>query len=169
MKDNITLTGMMGAGKSLIAEKLGNYLYNYTSVDTDTLIEYHYNRYISDIFAAEGEEFFRDAESKIIEMVYKKSNMIVALGGGAFERPQNRELIRRKSEVIYLRAKPETIYSRIKSCTNRPLLKEGFGVQEIEAILKRREPNYLHADYVVQTDGKTSDEVVKEILGFIHD
>lgn len=169
MKNNITLTGMMGAGKSILAERLSQQLNGYVSVDTDVLIEYHYDQFISDMFAQKGEKFFRDAETKIINMVYKKDKLIVALGGGAFERPENRELIKKNSRVIYLKARPETLFERIAGCATRPVLKNDFGVKEIEDILKRREPNYFQADYVVDTDGKTPDEIVKEILGLLND
>ncbi|MCM1010100.1 MAG: shikimate kinase [Fusobacterium sp.] len=169
MKNNITLTGMMGAGKSLIAEKLSQHLSGYVAVDTDILIEYHYNQFIPDMFAQKGEKFFRDAESKILDMVYKKDKLIVALGGGAFERPENREVIKKNSRVIYLKARPETLFERIANCKTRPMLKDGFGVKEVEEILQRREQNYFMADYVVETDGKTPNDIVKEILGLLND
>ncbi len=169
MKNNITLTGMMGAGKSLIAERLSQKLSGFVAVDTDVLIEYHYNQFISDMFAQKGEEFFRDAETKILNMVYRKDLLVVALGGGAFERSENREVIQKNSKVVYLKASPETLFDRIANCKNRPMLKDGFGVKEVEEILERREPNYNLADYVVETDGKSPDEIVQEILGLLND
>lgn len=169
MKKNITLIGMMGAGKSLIAERLSRNLNGYVAVDTDVLIEYHHNQFISDMFKEKGEEYFRDAETKILDMVYGKDKIVVALGGGAFERPQNREKIKANSYVIYLKATPETLFERIKNCKNRPLLRNGFSKKEIEDILNKREANYMLADCVVETDGKTSDDVVKELLGIIND
>lgn len=169
MKKNITLIGMMGAGKSLIAERLSRNLNGYVAVDTDVLIEYHHNQFISDMFKEKGEEYFRDAETKILDMVYGKDKIVVALGGGAFERPQNREKIMANSYVIYLKATPETLFERIKNCKNRPLLRNGFSKKEIEDILNKREANYMLADCVVETDGKTSDDVVKELLGIIND
>lgn len=86
MKKNVTLIGMMGAGKSLIAERLSRNLNGYVAIDTDVLIEYHHNQFIPDMFKEKGEEYFRDAETKILDMVYIKDKIIVALGGGAFER-----------------------------------------------------------------------------------
>lgn len=169
MKNNITLTGMMGAGKSRIAENLSRYLNGFVAVDTDVLVEYHNNQYITDMFAQKGEEFFREAESKIIKMVCQKDSLVIALGGGAFERPENRKIIQENSRVIYLKASPETLFERIANCKNRPMLKDGFGVKEVEEILKRREPNYNLADYVVETDGKTPSEIVREILGLLND
>lgn len=169
MKKNITLIGMMGAGKSLIAERLGRNLDGYVAVDTDVLIEYHHNQFIPDMFKEKGEEYFRDAETKILDMVYSKDKIVVALGGGAFERPQNREKVKANSCTIYLKATPETLYQRIKNCSNRPLLRNGFSKNDIENLLKQREENYMLADYVVETDGKSSDEVIKEILGIIND
>lgn len=169
MNKNITLIGMMGAGKSLISERLSRRLDDYVAVDTDVVLEYHHNQFIPDMFKEKGEEYFRDAESKILEMVYKKDKMIVALGGGAFERPENRELVKKNSYVIYLKASPETLYERVKDSTDRPLLKKGFSKDDVADILAKREANYMLADSVVVTDGKTADEVVTEILGIIND
>lgn len=169
MNKNITLIGMMGAGKSLIAERLSRRLDGYVAVDTDVVLEYHHNQFIPDMFKEKGEEYFRDAESKILEMVYTKDKMVVALGGGAFERPENRELVKKNSFVIYLKASPETLYERVKDSTDRPLLKKGFSKDDVAQILAKREANYMQADSVVVTDGKTADEVVTEILGIIND
>ena len=169
MNKNITLIGMMGAGKSLIAERLSRRLDGYVAVDTDVVLEYHHNQFIPDMFKEKGEEYFRDAESKILEMVYTKDKMVVALGGGAFERAENRELVKKNSFVIYLKASPETLYERVKDSTDRPLLKKGFSKDDVADILAKREANYMQADSVVVTDGKTADEVVTEILGIIND
>lgn len=169
MNKNITLIGMMGAGKSLIAERLSRRLDGYVAVDTDVVLEYHHNQFIPDMFKEKGEEYFRDAESKILEMVYTKDKMVVALGGGAFERAENRELVKKNSFVIYLKASPETLYERVKDSTDRPLLKKGFSKDDVADILAKREANYMQADSVVLTDGKTADDVVTEILGIIND
>ncbi len=169
MNKNITLIGMMGAGKSLISERLSRRLDDYVAVDTDVVLEYHHNQFIPDMFKEKGEEYFRDAESKILEMVYTKDKMVVALGGGAFERAENRELVKKNSYVIYLKASPETLYERVKDSTGRPLLKKGFSKDDVADILAKREANYMQADSVVVTDGKTADEVVTEILGIIND
>lgn len=169
MNKNITLIGMMGAGKSLISERLSRRLDDYVAVDTDVVLEYHHNQFIPDMFKEKGEEYFRDAESKILEMVYTKDKMVVALGGGAFERAENRELVKKNSFVIYLKASPETLYERVKDSTDRPLLKKGFSKDDVAQILAKREANYMQADSVVVTDGKTADEVVTEILGIIND
>lgn len=169
MNKNITLIGMMGAGKSLISERLSRRLDDYVAVDTDVVLEYHHNQFIPDMFKEKGEEYFRDAESKILEMVYTKDKMVVALGGGAFERAENRELVKKNSYVIYLKASPETLYERVKDSTDRPLLKKGFSKDDVADILAKREANYMQADSVVVTDGKAADEVVTEILGIIND
>lgn len=168
MNKNITLIGMMGAGKSLIAERLSRHLSGYVAVDTDVLIEYHHNQFIPDMFKQKGEEYFRDAETKILDMVYTKDKMIVALGGGGFERPENREIIKANSRVVYLKATPKTLYERVKESNNRPLLKNGFTEGDIAKLLEVREPNYMQADFVVDTDGKTSDEVVEELWSIVN-
>ncbi len=165
----ITLIGMMGAGKSSIAEQLSRSLNDYVAVDTDVLVEYHNNQFIPDMFKEKGEEYFRDAESKILDMVYDKDKLVVALGGGGFERAENREKIKENSKVIYLKAKPETLIERVKHDKNvRPLLSGNFSVEDVEKLLNAREKNYMQADFVVDTDGKTPDEVVTELLGIVN-
>ncbi len=169
MHKNISLTGMMGVGKSMVAEVLAPLLDGYTAVDTDALVEYDCNQSIPDIFAQKGEKFFRDAETKILGMVYSKENLVVALGGGTFQRPENREIIAKNSSVVYLKASPQTLYSHLQSSdVERPLLKKSFSVEDIEKILSEREENYMQADFVVNIDGKNVQQVVHEILGLIN-
>ncbi len=167
MKKNITLTGMMGAGKSFIAEYLVQRLEGFVAVDTDRLVEYHYGQFIPEMFSQKGEEYFRDAETQIIEKVYQKNNLIISLGGGSFEREKNRKIALENSTVIYLKATPQTLFERVCNSTNRPLLKPGFGVDSVAEILANREKNYKLAHYTIETDGKTPECIVNEILEIV--
>ena len=73
------------------------------------------------------------------------------------------------SHVIYLKATPEAIYERIKEENHRPLLRKNFSVEKIASIMKLREKNYQKADITIDTTGKTTYDVVKEILGNDYD
>jgi len=164
---NIVLTGMMGAGKSTISEKLAQKLAGFIAIDADKVIEYQENLSISKIFAQKGENYFRDLETQVIKKIFTKTNLIVALGGGAFECEENREFLLENGIVIYLEAEPQTLFERIKNSTNRPLLKEGFGEDRIVQILSAREKNYRLAHFSIKTDNKSTDEIVQEIVGLI--
>ena len=104
-------------------------------------------------------------ESDKIRKFCKETNYIISAGGGAFEYEDNRKIMLETSHVIYLKATPEAIYERIKEENHRPLLRKNFSVEKIASIMKLREKNYQKADITIDTTGKTTYDVVKEILG----
>ena len=165
MKNNIVLTGMMGSGKTTVANELVKLIPAFSCVDIDDEIEKSTGKKISEIFLKYGETHFRNLEKDKIEKFCQKENQIISLGGGAFENENNRKLILENSMVIYLKTSPEVIYSRIKNEFHRPLLQKNFSVERITEILSKRERNYLKANIVVKTDGKNPEEIAKEILG----
>lgn len=167
-KNNIILIGMMGAGKTTIAKELVNNLYGYKLVDIDLEIEKSTNKKISEIFLRFGEKHFRLLESDKIKQVCKGSNLIISLGGGGFENPDNRDILLNCGKVFYLMASPEEIFNRIKSQTHRPLLNKNFSVERIEQLIKAREINYKKAHVKIDTNGKKPYDIVKEILGAIN-
>lgn len=163
-KNNIILIGMMGAGKSTIVQELGKTLNNFTIIDADSEIEKNEGTTITEIFKNKGEAYFRELETNTIREICKNSNQIIATGGGIFEKSENREILKGNGTVFYLKATPENLYDRIKLQTHRPLLKTGFGVQNIKEILNKREINYSKAQVVIDTNNKTLDEIVKNII-----
>lgn len=160
MKDNVVLIGMMGCGKStvgsLLAEALG-----FVFVDTDQYIEAALGRSIPDVFAEEGEAFFRDRELGAAEELTRRKSQVIACGGGLPTRADSIAFLKDSGTVIFLRRDPGEIYDNV-SMAGRPL-----GQQGREAFLERyagREPIYLEwADHVVEVQS-TPAETVQRIL-----
>ena len=144
---NIVLIGMMGCGKStigaLLAQKLG-----LTLVDTDALIEEREGRSISEIFATDGEDYFRDQELGVSEELARKQDLVIACGGGLPMKPDCIGSLKYSGIVIWLRRDPGETYDTMET-SGRPLAQQGR-----EAFLERfaeREPIYRQwADYVIE-------------------
>jgi shikimate kinase len=164
----IILTGMMGAGKSTIAKILAEKL-NIKSIDIDSLIEQNEGEKISEIFSNKGEKYFREIEKDTIENIFTSEveNLVISLGGGAFENKETREILLKKANVIYLQTSPKIIFERIKSNTERPLLCGNMSIEKISEILEKREKNYQTATYKITTDNKTPDQIAEEIIGVL--
>jgi shikimate kinase len=164
--DNIILVGYMGSGKSTVGKSLAM-IKEYSFVDTDGLIEEKENRTINDIFAKEGEESFRNMETKLLkELLAKKSEkLVVSTGGGMPLREENRRLLKQLGTVVYLKTLPETIYDRLKGDTTRPLLQCENPQKKIEDMIAYRGPIYEEsACIVVEVDKLTASEVASEII-----
>lgn len=164
MKNNIILVGMMGAGKTFIGKTLKDYYPQMKLVDLDEFIENKQQIKISEIFKTKGEAFFRDLETNYIKTLCESENQIISLGGGAFEREENRKILNENGYTVYLKAPADVLFERIKNETHRPLLQQGFGVEKVEEILSKREKNYEKALIVVDTSEKSSYNIISEIM-----
>ncbi len=162
----IVLIGMMGSGKTTIGKLLGEKL-TLRSIDIDVIIEQNEKRTVSEIFQNEGEKYFRNIERETIEKNFTNKDLIISLGGGAFEDQLTQELLLKNSTVIYLKTSPNVILERIKNNTNRPLLKNQMTVEKIQSIILQRQKNYELANITILTDNKNTDKIVEEILGVI--
>lgn len=162
----IVLIGMMGSGKTTIGKLLGEKL-TLRSIDIDVIIEQNEKRTVSEIFQNEGEKYFRNIERETIKKNFMNKDLIISLGGGAFEDQLTQELLLKNSTVIYLKTSPNVILERIKNNTNRPLLKNQMTVEKIQSIILQRQKNYKLANITILTDNKNTDKIVEEILGVI--
>lgn len=162
----IVLIGMMGSGKTTIGKLLGEKL-TLRNIDIDVIIEQNEKRTVSEIFQNEGEKYFRNIERETIEKNFTNKDLIISLGGGAFEDQLTQELLLKNSTVIYLKTSPNVILERIKNNTNRPLLKNQMTVEKIQSIILQRQKNYELANITILTDNKNTDKIVEEILGVI--
>lgn len=165
---NIALIGMMGCGKSTIGELLNSKLKCYSFVDTDQKIIEKEKISINEIFSKYGEEYFRNIETEILETLLEHDNQIISTGGGIVKSKDNLKILKEKSIVIYLKASPEILYKRVKNNRERPLLNTENISEKINTLLNEREIYYNKANYTINTDNKTPEEIVNEITGIIN-
>ncbi len=162
--NNIILVGMMGAGKSTIGKYLEQIIPEYKFVDIDSQIEEDEGISIPEIFERYTEKGFRRIESLTIEEICKGSNLIISTGGGAFEDETNRNNLLNSGKVFYLYADSQTLYDRIKTEGNRPLLQCENPYKIFTEILDKRDTNYRKADYIIDTSSLNPELTAKEIL-----
>ena len=167
---NVILTGFMGSGKTTVGLRL-SYRLRQAVVDTDKEIEREENRTIAEIFAAQGEAYFRDKETECLRRLIKSAkNQIISVGGGLPLRAGNRELLHELGQVFYLRAEAETIYGRLNGDTTRPLLQGSDPEEKIRTLIKERDPLYREAaDVIIQVDAKNFDQILNEIEAQVTD
>ncbi|TNC82295.1 MAG: shikimate kinase AroK [Oleiphilus sp.] len=165
-KELLVLVGPMGAGKSTIGKLLAQEL-AYKFYDSDKVIEERCGADIPWIFDVEGEEGFRNREAVVIKDLSMKKSAVVATGGGAMLRQDNRDYVTRTGYVIYLNTSVEQQFQRTCKDKNRPLL-QGKGDEAYEVLtrlMQIRDPLYRQvADLVVETDRKNLKAVVAKIL-----
>lgn len=161
---NIVLIGFMGTGKSTIAKELAKTC-RMSVVEMDEEIVRRQGRSIADIFAENGEEYFRDLETNLLEELQTGENQVISCGGGAVLREENVRIMKKNGCVVLLTALPETIYERVKNNADRPILRGNMNVEYIASLMeKRREKYEKAADLVIATDGKTARQICDELM-----
>lgn len=161
---NVILIGFMGSGKTTVGLRL-SYRLRKPVIDTDKEIEREEKRSISDIFATDGEAYFRDKETAYLRKLSESTgNQIISVGGGLPLRQENRELLHEVGQVFYLRARAETIYERLKHDTTRPLLQGPDPRTRIGQLIGERDELYMAAaDVVIDVDDKDFEQILCEI------
>lgn len=154
----------MGAGKStvgrLVAEKL-----NYQFVDSDHEIEARTGATIPMIFDIEGESGFREREEHMVDELTQRNEVVLATGGGVVEREVNRQHLRSRGFVVYLKSPVESLIQRTKHDRNRPLLQTENPAKVLTDLMTKREPWYIEmADLVIETQQVPVHRVVKQII-----
>ena len=165
----VILIGLSGTGKSslapLVAREIG-----YSWVDTDQEITQRFNMPIPDVFREFGESTFRSVERDVIKSACLRDEVVVATGGGAVLDEANWACMRPGAVIIHLRASTEEIVSRLQSAEQgdpedvRPLLQGDDPEQRLTELWSRRKPLYDRADIEIETDRKTPDQIVREIV-----
>ena len=165
---NIILVGFMASGKSavgsVIADRLG-----WTLVDTDDRIVSSAGKSISDIFAELGEKYFREQEEEVISKLCQESGLVISAGGGAFISQHNRDLMLSTGMVVFLNARPDTLFRRIlndeqKGAPKRPLLSGDISLDRLSELLATRIEYYRMARHHVDTDDMTPEQIADSLL-----
>ena len=163
MKKNLVLIGMMASGKSTLA-RMASQALNINLVDTDKLIEKETNLRIYEIFKTKGENFFRNIEEKIVLNSIKSSKKnIIAIGGGAFLNDKIRKEIENKCISIWLNWSNKILITRIKNGKKRPKA-HLLNSEELNTLINERSKIYSKADYKINCDKLTKDEITNKIL-----
>ncbi|MES2821827.1 MAG: shikimate kinase AroK [Pseudomonadota bacterium] len=161
---NLILVGPMGAGKSTIGRLLAKEL-RFPFKDSDKEIEQRTGANIPWIFDVEGEQGFREREQSVIGELCQLQGVVLATGGGAVMRPENRSALRAGGRVVYLHTSVEQQLDRTSRDRNRPLLRTLNPGKVLADLMAIRDPLYREiADVVVETDERPPRLVVQEIL-----
>lgn len=160
----VVLTGFMGSGKTSVGRVLAGTL-GWPLVDLDAAIVAKAGRSINDIFARDGEPFFRALESECLEEELRRGKRVIACGGGVVISGENRRLMRELGFVVNLKASLATVLQRLEGATDRPLYNREDGGGRVAALMEEREPYYCDADIRIDTDRKSVEDVAAEILG----
>ena len=163
---NIILTGFMATGKSTIGKKLSTQL-NMNFVDTDELIERNLNKKITDIFKENGEQYFRQQETKVIEEISDLTSYVISCGGGVVLNKYNIDLLRKNGIIVNLYASAQEIYKRISNNKDRPLL-ENTSIQKIQELMDYRKLFYKNCDISINTDNLSVEQITNLIISKIH-
>ncbi len=164
--DNIYLVGFMGTGKTSVGCALAkNKKWHF--VDLDDLICLRQQRRIVDIFAQDGEAYFRRLEKKTLKEVSAQKNFVVSCGGGIVIDKNNIKLMKETGKLICLSASPQEILKRVSTDASRPLLIDRDPLKRIELLLKMRAPYYMQADKFIDTTKLSIKQVVAKISRLI--
>ena len=155
LKKTVVMVGMMGAGKTAIGRALALRL-GVPFLDSDAAIESAANMTVPEIFARDGEPFFRRKESQVIARLLEEECGVLSTGGGAFLSEANRRLISERGVSVWLKADLEVLWHRVRHKNTRPLLRTKDPKATLRALYEARVPIYAQADLVVESDGRSS-------------
>ncbi|MGY6411188.1 MAG: shikimate kinase [Alkalilacustris sp.] len=155
LKRSVALIGMMGAGKTAVGGALARML-QVPFLDSDEAIVKAANMTVAEIFARDGEAFFRRKESQVLARLMAGPPCILSTGGGAFLSEENRRMISAHGVSVWLKADLELLWSRVRHRTTRPLLRTADPKGTLAALLAERAPVYALADVTVQAEAGLS-------------
>jgi shikimate kinase / 3-dehydroquinate synthase len=169
---NIFLVGMMGAGKTTIGKSLAQAT-GKTFIDSDHEIQERTGVKIPIIFEIEGELGFRKRETEVLRELVKMNNIVLATGGGAVLKRENRRLLKQFGTVIYLRASVNDLQRRTRYDKNRPLLQTEDIQAKLTELLAQRDSLYREAAHLVVDSGKQGvrslvNKLMRKLAALIH-
>ncbi|MDH4188895.1 MAG: shikimate kinase [Betaproteobacteria bacterium] len=160
---NIFIVGMMGAGKTTVGRLLARRLKR-RFVDSDHEVERRCGVRIATIFEIEGEQGFRDREAQAIRQLAEEQGIVMATGGGAILRDENRRRLASSGTVVYLHARPEALYERLRHDKSRPLLATEDPLARLGELYAQRDSLYRSiADLVIDTGAQSVQMLVHRL------
>lgn len=151
----IVLVGLPGSGKSTVGRQLARRL-QLSFVDSDHVIEERLGCSIRVYFEREGEAGFRDVEEAVIDELTLQASGVLSTGGGSVLRPVNRQHLRERGHVVYLRSSPEELFRRLRHDVNRPLLQVADPLGRLRDLYSQRDPLYRETAHFVIETGRPS-------------
>ena len=160
----LALVGLPGSGKSTVGRQLARRL-DLPFIDADQAIEARLGCSIREFFEREGEARFRDIESEVLDDLTRHHPGVLSTGGGAILREKNRQILRERTQVFYLRCSPEEIYRRLRHDKGRPLLQVADPLAKLRDLLAQRDPLYREvAHHIIESPKPTISGLVQQIL-----
>lgn len=168
LKKTVVMIGMMGAGKTAVGSALARRL-GVPFIDSDEEIVKAAAMTIPEIFARDGEPFFRRKESQVIARLLTTERCVLSTGGGAFLCPENRRAIAEKGVAVWLKADLDLLWNRVRHKDTRPLLRTPDPYKTLKKLYDARVPVYSTADLVVEarteyTIDDMTDAVIEALL-----
>lgn len=159
LRKTVVMVGMMGAGKTAVGGAMARAL-GVPFLDSDAEIQQAANATIAEIFARDGETFFRARETEVIARLLRGPPAILSTGGGAYLSARNRETIRDWGVALWIRADRELLWARVRHKETRPLLRTADPRATLFELIAAREPSYALADLVVDAEEGLSVEAM---------
>lgn len=164
---NIFLIGPMGSGKTSIGQRLAD-MFELEFLDCDHELEDRTGASVSLIFDVEGEEGFRERETRMLEELSAREGVLIATGGGVILRERNRELLRERGLVVYLNTPVSWQLRRLRRDKSRPLLQTPDRKEKLMRLAEERNPLYAElADIEFPARNRSLDSVANELAGII--
>lgn len=166
LSKQVYFVGFMGAGKTTVSGYLATTL-GLPSIDADEYLELLEDRVIADIFAEDGEDYFRDLETEYLEDLSQRSPRFIGTGGGVVKRACNVDIMKKYGFIIYLGVTADEASSRIPNTDSRPLFKD---IETARRTVLEREPLYeAAADAYVNTTGRAVQDICAEVKQILID
>jgi shikimate kinase len=146
---------MPGGGKSTVGRQLAKRL-EWHFADSDAQIEKRLGFSVREYFASQGEAAFRDIEELVIDEASLVNHLVLATGGGAVLRERNREVLKSRCHVIYLRSSPDELFRRLRNDTSRPLLQVVDPLARLRQLFDERDPLYREVSHFTVETGRPS-------------
>lgn len=159
----ISLIGLPGSGKTTVGRQLSRRL-QLPFFDSDTVIEQQLGCSIREFFETEGEDRFRDIESRVIDELTQMPEGILSTGGGAVLRAENRAHLHDRTQVIYLNSSPDDLFRRLRHDKNRPLLQVADPLGKLRDLHRHRDPLYRETAHFQVATGRPSVSILVNMI-----